>query len=217
MNSKILFTGGILTITITAGFSLASPNANAEDVVDDVSVTVPISCTLSGTSLSQTATISGGTYTSDIGTANIKALCNDSAGFAVYAIGYTNDSYGNNKLHSAALGDSFDISTGKYIEGTTTDSVWAMKLTPVSGTYAPTIRNDSTYNYTDYEVVPSTYTKVASFASVTDMGSTAVGSNFSPSYAVYISANQAAGAYTGQVKFTIVHPNTAPAPTPPTS
>ena len=118
-------------------------------------------------------------------------------------------------MHSSTLDPSYDIVTGKYVSGTTTNSVWSMKLTPVSGTYAPTIRNDASYNYTNYEIVPSDYTKVAYRTTATDTGTGSTGANFTTDYAVYASATQPAGTYTGKVKFTIVHPQDAAAPVSP--
>ena len=176
------------------------------DVVDEINITVPVSCTLTGTNLLHTDTIQNNQYKTDIGSATIKATCNDTNGLAIYAIGYTNETDGNNKMHSSTLGSTYDIVTGKYVSGTTTNSVWSMKLTPVSGTYAPTIRNDSSYNYTNYELIPSTYTKVAYRTTATDTGTGSTGANFTTDYAVYASATQPAGTYTGKVKFTLVHP-----------
>ena len=63
-----------------------------DDVVDEINITVPVSCTLSGTGQdSHNATINNGQYNSAIGETTIKAMCNDSNGFAIYAIGYTDD------------------------------------------------------------------------------------------------------------------------------
>ena len=118
-------------------------------------------------------------------------------------------------MHDPNLDTTHDINTGKYINGTTTNSTWSMKLTPVTGPYAPTIRNDSTYNYTNYEVVPSEYTKVAYSSAATETGNGATGSNFTTSYAVFVSQSQNAGSYTGKVKFTLVHPENAPTPNSP--
>ena len=192
---------------------LFSSSVLADDsIVDIINITVPTSCSLSGTNLLHTDNIQNGQYKSNIGSANIKATCNDTGGFAIYAIGYTNEEDGNNKMHSSALGSTYDIVTGKYVSGTTTNSVWSMKLTPVSGTYAPTIRNDASYNYTNFEVIPSEYTKVAYNNSATDVGTGSTGSNFTTTYAVYASTTQPAGTYTGKVKFTLVHPqNEVPA------
>ena len=193
---------------------LGAAPVSADDVVDLVNVNIPVSCSLTGTNLLHNTEVRNGQYISDIGSANITAFCNDTSGFAIYAIGFTGDTDGNNKMRDSALGTEYDIATGKYVRGTTTDSVWAMKLTPVSGTYAPTIRNDANYNYTDFEVVPSEHTRVVSYSAATDLGAGALGSSFTTNYAVYASETQPAGTYTGKVKFTLVHPEDAPAPGP---
>ena len=217
MSIKGLYTliACLLSSTIISSMLLSSSYSSAtdsNDVVDQINITVPVSCTLTGTNLLHTTSIQNNQYKTDIGSATIKATCNDTNGLAIYAIGYTNEEDGNNKMHSSTLDSSYDIVTGKYVSGTTTNSVWSMKLTPVSGTYAPTIRNDSTYNYTNYELIPDTYTKVAYRTTATDIGTGALGANFTTNYAVYASTSQPAGTYTGKVKFTLVHPqNEVPA------
>ena len=201
--NSILFFVAFIATFLNTSTTFATDSA---DVVDEINITIPVSCTLSGTNLLHTDTIQNNQYKTDIGSATIKATCNDTNGLAVYAIGYTNETDGNNKMHSSTLDSSYDIVTGKYVSGTTTNSVWSMKLTPVSGTYAPTIRNDASYNYTNYEIVPSDYTKVAYRTTATDTGTGSTGANFTTDYAVYASATQPAGTYTGKVKFTVVHP-----------
>ena len=209
MNKKI-FGSGVVAVVATITFCNLSTSAT--DIVDEINITVPSSCSLSGTNLIHTANMENGQYKDNIGSANISAFCNDPNGFSIYAIGYTEDTYGNNKMHDPNLDTTHDINTGKYVSGTTTNSTWSMKLTPVTGPYAPTIRNDSTYNYTNYEVVPSEYTKVAYSSAATETGNGATGSNFTTSYAVFVSQSQNAGSYIGKVKFTLVHPeNETPA------
>ncbi|MBR2543282.1 hypothetical protein IKF03_01630, partial [Candidatus Saccharibacteria bacterium] len=60
-----------------------------------------------------------------------------------------------------------------------------------------------------YHIVPSTYTKVATFPSVTDDFQ---GSSFKSTYRAYVSPTQPAGSYVGRVRYTMVHPNDAVAP-----
>jgi hypothetical protein len=52
-----------------------------------------------------------------------------------------------------------------------------MKLTAGTGTYTPTIETDTNGSFANYHVIPSTYTKVATFNSTTDAtnGSTLTG------------------------------------------
>ncbi len=207
-----LMLGGLICASLISGLILSRSSVSAADIVDEINITVPSSCSLSGTNLIHTANMENGQYKDNIGSANISAFCNDPNGFAIYAIGYTEDTYGNNKMHDPNLDTTHDINTGKYVSGTTTNSTWSMKLTPVTGPHAPTIRNDSTYNYTNYEVVPSEYTKVAYSSAATETGDGATGSNFTTSYAIFVSQSQNAGSYTGKVKFTLVHPeNETPA------
>ena len=208
VNGLLFFVAFIATF-LSSSITFAT---DSNDVVDQINITVPVSCSLTGTNLLHTTNIQNNQYKTDIGSATIKATCNDTNGLAIYAIGYTNEEDGNNKMHSSTLDSSYDIVTGKYVSGTTTNSVWSMRLTPVSGTYAPTIRNDSTYNYTNYELIPDTYTKVAYRTTATDIGTGAQGANFTTNYAIYASTSQPAGTYTGKVKFTLVHPqNEVPA------
>ena len=76
-------TAVFISATITTGFVLSSTHVFADDSVDDVVITVPVSCTLSGTGMNtHNATINNGQYNSAIGETTIKALCNDSEGFA---------------------------------------------------------------------------------------------------------------------------------------
>ncbi|MBR3246438.1 hypothetical protein IKF87_00945 [Candidatus Saccharibacteria bacterium] len=202
----------LVSLTVLSGILLSSSVVSAEDIVDEINITVPSSCSLTGTNLNHAANMENGQYRDNIGSANISAFCNDPNGFAIYAVGFSEDTYGNNKMHDPNLDTTHDINTGKYVSGTTTNSTWSMKLTPVTGPYAPTIRNDSTYNYTNYEVVPSEYTKVAYSSAATETGNGATGSNFTTSYAIFVSQSQNAGSYTGKVKFTLVHPeNETPA------
>ena len=81
---------GLFSITLISGLILSNSSVSADDtVVDDINIIVPVSCTLSGTGMNtHTATILNGNYASDIGTTNLKAVCNDSEGFSIYAIGY---------------------------------------------------------------------------------------------------------------------------------
>ena len=151
-----------------------------------------------------TAIINPGVYQADIGITTLKATCNDPDGFAIYAIGYTDTTYGKTTLTAnvgGQLSPSNDITTGTATSGTT--SKWAMKLNATSpATYPITLDN----GYGSYSVVPTNYTKVAHRTSATDAGTSATGSELTTTYAAYIASNQAAGTYNGKVKYTLVHP-----------
>ena len=213
----------LATSIITMGFiSLASLLAipthadDNTDVVDIVNITVPTACTMGGTIVTgqeHSTSMQPGTYEANIGKTTLTTYCNDPDGFSIYAIGFTGDQYsGTNHTKLVGNNASNTISTGLTTGSSTTDaSSWAMKLTAVTGTYAPTIMNGTggTENFTNYHVVPDTYTKVATFPSTTDaegVGST--GSSLETTYAVYASLSQPADTYTGKVKYTLVHPAT---------
>ena len=180
-------------------------------VVDLINITVPQSCSVEGIIASggeHTKTVQNNQYYSEIGTTTFKTYCNDSGGYAIYAIGYSNDEYGNT-LMKHSTNSSLDFDTGTNTSGNTSD--WSMKLSPVAGTYAPTIHSDTNGAFSAYHIVPNTYTKVVSFPSNTDLPATGVnatGSGFTSTYAAWISATQGAGTYTGKVKYTLVHPST---------
>lgn len=173
-------------------------------VVDEVTITVPVSCSLSATvGTVHTATVEVGTYTDDIGETTFKVLCNDSNGFAVYAIGFSDDTYGNTAMKPSSVADTNAIATGTAVSGSTSN--WAMKLTAVSGDYSPTLAT----GFNAYHAVPAEYTKVASLGSSTDA---TVGSSFKSTYAAFVSQAQPADTYTGKVKYTVVHPANGAAP-----
>lgn len=204
----LTITNLLLSITIVSGAFLSSPTTNADDsVIDNVNVTVSVSCTMSGTGMtSHNAEISNGAYQADIGTTTLKAFCNDNEGFAIYAIGFTGDQYAgedHTKLVGASNGQK--ITTGTATSGATSN--WAMKLNTISSptpAYPITLDN----GYGSYSSVPDAYAKVAHRDSGTDVGSTATGSQLTTSYAAYISKTQAADTYSGKVKYTLVHPKT---------
>ena len=211
--------GGLLSLTIISGILLSSPSASADNSVnDDISIDIPITCNLSSTvNTAHTASITAGHYLANIGKSTIKAACNDNEGFAIYAIGYSNDEYGNTNLIGTTDSTNTmptDTITSGYTSG------WAMKLTPVSGTYTPTIvgsaldseKEQSTPDFSSYTEIPSTYTKVAYRNSNTDA---TTGAKLKSTYATYIASNQYAGTYEGKVKYTLVHPATESAPPQP--
>ena len=173
------------------------------------SVTVGTACNFSGNVDSQhNATITNGINSTDIGKTTLNVTCNDQGGYAVYAIGYTNDEYGNTSLKSS-ISDDYNIPTGTSTSGDTSN--WSMKLATVPGTTTATIEN----GYGNYSVVPDDYTKVATLNTITNPGTSTTGSSISTTYQAYISPAQPAGTYNGKVKYTLVHPSTAPAPEKP--
>ena len=212
-NNIIVTLGGLAIISVISTLSLSSAFATDTNTSqDNVTVSVPVSCTMNGTGMtSHTANIPNGTYESEIGTTTLKSFCNDSQGFAIYAIGYTNEEYGNTNLIGTSGGQTIVTGTATTT-GNPDISNWAVKLaTDSTATYPLTLDN----SFGSYSSVPSSYTKVAHRDSGTDLGSSATGATLTTTYAAYISKNQKADTYDGKVKFTLVHPSDTEAPLSP--
>ena len=230
INVLVYFVVGSLTLTtIVAGLMLCSTTVSADEedsVVDDVSIAVDVSCTLSGTGMnSHVDSVANGTHKGEIGTTTLKAFCNDNEGFAIYAIGFTGDSYTDTN-HTKLVGTndaSHLISTGIYDENNVpVNSTWGMKLAATTGTFTPIIVGSSadteadsnTPDFSNYALVPDVFTGVAYRNSGTDIGITAEGSVLTATYDAYISVAQAADTYMGKVKYTLVHPSDEEPTTP---
>ena len=220
-------------ITIIIGLILSSSivSATNDSVVDEVSITVPVSCTMTGTGMdSHNAEITNGTYTPNIGSTTLHAFCNDNEGFAIYAAGYTGNEIGgtnSNKLVGTNASGNATIDSGIATSAGNPDlSNWAMKLTMTQDSGDTSTDNaftiDSAPNvslpsqaesgatqapFSDYHVVPNEYVKVAHKNSVTDMTATTGGVKLTTTYAAYISKTQPADTYSGQVIYTLVHPS----------
>ena len=240
--NKVMHKSLLVTIPTLVGLlAVSSVFADNTDVVDEVTITVPVSCTMSGVGMtSHTATIPNGiysgtytdpdtstSYANGIGTTTLKAFCNDQNGFSIYAIGYT-DTDGKNVLTSSTLGSTYDIVTGTNTGpvGNTDTSNWSMKLATITspaptypiiiaGSTADTDKEQGDPDYTSFQEVPDDYTKVAYRKASTDVGQDSIGAELATTYAVYISKTQPAGTYTGQVKYTLVHPHNGAAPEKP--
>ena len=172
-------------------------NTFASSVVDEFSVTVPESCSLtSSVGITHTAEIENGVYANNIGETTINAFCNDAEGFSIYAVGYSGGEFGNNTMKPSTLNDTHAIATGLATSGDTSN--WAMKLTSLSENF--TLAND----FGSYHLVPNDFIKVASYPSNT---TTTAGVNIKSTYAAYISQAQPADSYTGKVKFIVLHPS----------
>ena len=204
---------GIIGTTILSGILLSLPYVSADDgATSNVAVRVNSACSMAtspegSNDTPHTADLNPGTYQANIGKTTIKTICNDAEGFSIYAIGYTNEEYGNTTLKPSTL----DATQNSIITGTATTagnpdtSNWAIKVSPVTGTYAPTIESDTDGSFSNYHKVPSTYTKVATKTSNTDI---TTGSSIEITYSAYIAGTQPADLYNGKVKFTMVHPAT---------
>ncbi|MBQ5812185.1 hypothetical protein IIW29_01255, partial [Candidatus Saccharibacteria bacterium] len=174
--------GVMLGLTVLAGALGSAPYAQADNV-ESVTVKINVTCTMSGFDNTYNVSVNPGQTTSDIGPTNIKTVCNDGNGYALYAIGYSGDSYtGNN---TKLIGTNGNIDTGTS-SSAGNNSYWAMKLSPVTGTYAPTIMN----SFDSYHAVPSDFTMVAKYTAATDAGENAEGSTAQAYYEVKSSASQ---------------------------
>ena len=192
----------VVSSVVLSHLSSHSSAASSSSGVDQIQFSLSSSCTMSSVvDKAHTKEINNGTYHSDVGKTTIKTLCNDGNGYSVYAVGYSNNEEGNNKLINSERPE-YSIDTGLNTSGLT--SQWAMKLNNIPDDPSPTPPTiESDYNNT-YGLVPPYWTKVASRASgTTDM---AEGSSFTTTYAVYASSSQYAGTYQGQVKYLLTHP-----------
>ncbi|MCR5700467.1 MAG: fibrobacter succinogenes major paralogous domain-containing protein [Candidatus Saccharibacteria bacterium] len=201
--------GVLFAITLIAGAFAVSVSTKATDTskVDSVNVSITAACTMTETSSTNgvyNASLIPG-QSIELGPTSIKTTCNDNGGFAIYGIGFSGDSY-SAATHTDLISS---INTDYNIHTNTpgsagSNSYWAMKLAAVpSGAYTPTIEG----GYANYNVVPSSFTKVASLNQATDMGESATGSNINITYEVKASNGQVAGSYQGKVKYVLVHPN----------
>ena len=203
----------LLTIAIVTAISgtIITQSVHADSTAtSNVSVTVNTACTLAGGSngtttgeSTYTATINPGT-SQEITGSRLTTICNDPNGYSIYAVGYSNDSYDTpTNTQMIGAGGIGNISTGT----SGSNSYWAMKLSAVSGITAPTILN----NFNNYHNIPEDYTQIAKYTAATTT-STSTGAAVQTNYKVSISSSQTAGTYTGKVKYTMVHPNDAVAP-----
>ena len=201
----------LLFCTLTIGLILSSSHVSSASTTADAAVTVGSACTMTATvDTPHNAEIPNGTNRTEIGTTTLNTICNDSGGFAIYAVGYSNNEYGNTTMINQA-DSSITFNTGTATSGS--NSNWSMKLSQVTtGTFATTIDN----SFNNYHNVPNTYTKVAHRDSATDAVSAnpATGTSISATYQTFISPTQAAGTYQGKVKYTMVHPADSDTPGP---
>lgn len=213
----------LLGLTIISGLILSSMTVSADaETSDEVRITVPIACTMSGTGTTHAATLSPGTYSgasgseyeNGIGKTTLTAMCNDYNGFSIYAVGFTGQEYGATDLIGQST--SSTIATKAYAPGDTSSN-WSMKLTKITDaaeSYNPINLTIAT-GYDTWHAVPTENIRVAEYhantgSSVTD---TALGVKLETTYAAFIATNQPADVYNGQVKYTMVHPYNAVKPT----
>ena len=188
--AKILFVSGVF------GTFLPLPVFAATTATSRASISVLSSCSMTATvNTAHSAAMLNGQELDGIGKTTIATNCNDPSGFAIYAVGYTNDIVGNTNLIGSNTGQVIGTALGAA------SSNWAMKLTAVAGDFAATIDN----HYDEYHVVPNQYTAVAHRDSATGVSNSQAAS-ITTTYRAYISPTQAADVYGGAVRYVLVHP-----------
>ena len=204
----------VSTITLSLPHSATHTSAIDNSNLDNLTVSIPVSCTMSvtGGDTHITSVVSG-TYKENIGTTTMKTLCNDPNGYVIYAIGASGDNSdldnsteGNTDLVSN-LGSAHNIHTGVYDPAGS--SSWGMKITAVNGTYKPTL--GTYYASGNYVAVPDEWEKVAYWES--GIINASVGSSIQATYDVYADGTQPAGIYKGMVKYVLLHPSSLIQPT----
>ena len=204
-NKKSTITlGALMGLTAISGSILSAPASSAaNNATASISLTVPVSCnlTISNGTLNKEAT--AGTN-NNIGTATFKTTCNDGSGYSVYMVGYTGDAIGGTSS-TKLVATTGTIATGTATSGAT--SAWGVTLATSGTSYVPTI---TTGWASTLKEIPESYTKIATLSGTTDQST---GSSFTAAFSAYVASTQPAGTYTGKVKFTMVHPANATAPT----
>ena len=188
----LMMTLGLVGTLVVSGVVLGAARVGAEGTTSaNASVTVAEACSMTTTNTApHSTTMINNDTAENVGVTTFTATCNDPGGLAIYAIGYSNDEYGNTNM----IGTLGNIATGTN----DSSSNWSMKLMNVDGYTAPDFLQST------YAAVPSTYTKVAARNSnTTDATSFGV----SATYRFHTSATQAADTYVGKVKYTMVHPD----------
>ena len=119
----------ILVISALVLSSFHSSAVTSGASVDNLTLSLPTSCTLSSVINSpHNTTMVSGLYEENIGKTTITTLCNDGNGYAIYASGISNGMVGNNTLISS-VNNNHNISTGIYDpDNNNNPSSWSMKL-----------------------------------------------------------------------------------------
>ncbi len=192
-------------LTILSAFTLSSPRSSAETRKLNAAVHVPDTCSMNAVD-SGTATVDnpyemiGGMYVDNISSTTINITCNDRNGYSLYAVGYGNGDVGNTNMIGHESGNI--IPTGTVSDGSVSN--WSFRLTPISGVYTPSILSDTNGSFTSNHIIPSTDTKIATFTGDIDASAE---SSLTATYAVGVEHYQTPDIYTGQVRYTLVHPN----------
>lgn len=162
----------------------------------NASVTIPSACSLTRTSGSgdYSGRLANGSSVI-INGSNFKAICNNPNGLAIYAVGFSNNEYGNTDLVASTISNEYNIKTNGE------SSNWKMEVyDPEASGFTPIIEN----NFDSWHTVPSALTKIASYYTYTDINN---GPEVGINYQVTASTTQPADDYVGQVKYILLHPD----------
>ena len=199
----------VLGLIISVSNSISSSLAYADDssAVDSFNLSLPVSCTIGSSGGTHTQPVINNQYYGNLGgtPTTFTMFCNDKNGFIVYAIGASDNTEGITNLIGST---GQNIPTGVYDPNNidTTTSSWSFKLGNTDGTVAIS----SGYNDNLFHAIPATWTEIARKQEGTINSTT--GSQITATYDAYISGVQAAGNYTGQVKYVVMHPSSSTQP-----
>lgn len=189
---KSLTTAGAASLVVAAmpivGVFAADGN---KTITDTIKVTIDSACSVTSDKTDNTYAVdmTNSQLNSNIGSTVMNVKCNDAHGWKVTAVG--SGSGATVDVLDAAK-DGADIATGTATSGAASN--WAFK-----------VAGDSTVAaYKNFAAIPTTAAKVAEGSVATDM---TAGTNITTTYQVWISATQQADTYTGQVTYTLLHPN----------
>ena len=202
MKNKIKYLSvGILTLTTASGgvAFLGAPVLAETSGSKPATVTVANACSFfSSTSISSSLSLSAGSTAnteSDSSRVTNTVVCNSPNGFSVQAVGFSPDATHPDGLegNTAMYGTNGTIATG--ISGD--NSYWSFKVSNVSSsTNSAAIAGD----YDEYSVIPDSPVTIAQYAAA---ASGVSGGTFRTDYQVHIGGSQAAGSYSGVVKYTL--------------
>ena len=198
---------------IATGFLPVAPflpaSATSQETAVPATVNIPVACSMTATrNKEHSVTLLNGQESAEggFGLTTIAISCNDTNGFAIYAVGYTGDIVGaTNSTMLVGVNTGVTIPTGSG----TASSNWGMKVSATTGV-ANMVQATIDNGFDEYRTVPDSYTKVAHITTTTYQGAP---TQITTTYRAYVSPTQAADSYSGKVRYALVHPSSAVAST----
>ena len=203
----LLVLGSYIFVVVMIGVLLTAPVTMADSSgVDKFTLTLRSSCTIESTNGAHIATVDNNQRYLNLGgnPTTFTVYCNDKDGYIVYTIGASNNVEGNTNLIGST---GSNIPTGLYIQGDTTSS-WAFRIDKIDSSL--TMNPTYAVGENDFAMIPDTWAWIAKKENGTTDSTT--GSKITATYSAYISGTQAAGTYTGQVKYALFHPDSVTTP-----